>query len=374
MPANMDRFISFDPKTRQFICHGDWVLMNVEKLTNELQNFSISSTGQIIINGESITKMDSAGAWAFSKWVLKLIQQGLKTQLQNFSDSNLKILSLVEKAAAQIKTVPQAKQPKWLARIGKLSMEQFSEALNFLTFIGQLTLEALRMLVKPAHIRLNAIAGTIDATGLRALPIIALLSLMIGVVLAYQMGLQLRDYGANIFIADLVGHSILREFGPLITAIMVAGRTGSAFTAQLGTMKINQEIDALNTMGITPAELLLIPRLIGLFIALPLLTIWADIFGVLGGMLMANNMLHVGWYDFLMRFQHQIPLRTLILGLGKAPIFALIIGSIGCFEGMQVAGSADSVGKKTTRSVVWAIFFIIVADALFSILFSKFKL
>ena len=172
----------------------------------------------------------------------------------------------------------------------------------------------------------------------------------------------------------MLGLSVLREFGPLLTAIMVAGRTGSAFTAQLGIMKINQEIDALNTMSVTPAELLLLPRLIGLVIVLPLLTIWADIFGVLGGMLMANNMLGVTWHEFLQRFQHAIPVRALIIGLGKAPVFALLIGSIGCFQGMQVQGSAESVGKRTTKSVVLAIFFIIVADAIFSIIFSKFKL
>ena len=155
---------------------------------------------------------------------------------------------------------------------------------------------------------------------------------------------------------------------------MVAGRTGSAFTAQLGTMKINQEIDALNIMGLPPAQLLVLPRIIGLTIALPLLTMWADIFGVIGGMVMANNMLGVTWINFLQRFQYEIPVKSLIIGLGKAPIFALLIGSISCFEGMMVKGSAESIGKQTTRSVVLSIFFIIVADAIFSIIFSKFRL
>jgi phospholipid/cholesterol/gamma-HCH transport system permease protein len=155
---------------------------------------------------------------------------------------------------------------------------------------------------------------------------------------------------------------------------MVAGRTGSAFTAQLGMMKINQEIDALNTMGVTPSELLLLPRLLGLFISLPLLTMWSDVFGAVGGMFMANNMLGITPYDFLHRFGHVIPLRALLIGLGKAPVFALIIASIGCFQGMQVAGDADSVGRNTTRSVVLAIFFIIVVDAVFSVIFSWLKL
>ncbi len=235
-------------------------------------------------------------------------------------------------------------------------------------------MEAFRVFYSRRRMRWDAIASTIYKTGFQALPILALLSFMIGIVISYQMGNQLRQYGANVFIVNLLGLSVLREFGPLITAIILAGRTGSAFAAQLGIMKINQEIDALDTMGVTPAELLLIPRLIGLVIAIPLLTMWADIFGVIGGMVMANNMLGINWVDFLIRFQHEIPLRSLILGLGKAPVFALIIGSIGCFQGMEVKGSAESVGARTTRSVVLAIFFIIIADAGFSILFSKFKL
>jgi phospholipid/cholesterol/gamma-HCH transport system permease protein len=218
------------------------------------------------------------------------------------------------------------------------------------------------------------LATIIYRNGYQALPIIFLLSFMIGVILAYQMGLQLKNYGANIYIVDLLGLSILREFGPLITAIMVAGRTGSAFTAQLGIMKVNQEIDALNTMGVTPAELLILPRIAGLLITLPLLTIWSDISAVVGGMVMSNNILNITWYDFLQRFPIVIPLKTLIIGLGKAPVFALIIASIGCFQGVRVKGSADSVGLNTTRSVVLSIFFIIVADAIFSVVFNKLKL
>ena len=188
------------------------------------------------------------------------------------------------------------------------------------------------------------------------------------------MGNQLRMYSADIFIVNLLGLSILREFGPLLTAIMVGGRTGSAFTAQLGMMKVNHEIDALTTMGITPTEILLIPRIAGLFIVVPLLTIWADIFGIMGGMMMAQHMLDISWHDFIMRFQREIPLRSLIIGLCKAPVFALIIASVGCFEGMKVSGSAESVGVRTTRSVVLSIMLIIIFDGIVSVLLSRYKL
>lgn len=262
----------------------------------------------------------------------------------------------------------------WLTRLGKQTVNQLQETVCFLAFIGELTLSLFQTFKQTKKLRWPAIFSAIEITGYHALPIIALLSFMIGVVLTYQMGLQLRNYGANIFIVDLLGISILREFGPLLTAIMVAGRTGSAFTASIGSMKLNQEIDALNTMGIATTEFLILPRLIGLTITLPLLTVWADFFGILGGIVMSKNMLDINAFDFLQRFGSVIPVKSLLIGIGKAPIFAFLIAGIGCFQGLRVANSADSLGSQTTKSVVQAIFFIIVADAIFSILFSHFKI
>ncbi len=367
-------FTQFDRESQQLICQGEWDLASFTKLSMELKKIPLPASGELIIDGEAITKMDSAGAWLLGQEVKKINAAGLKVQLQNFPEQYKKLLSIVEDKIVPRKEIPKFKSPIWLARFGKSVLLQLIEFRDFLGFTGKLFTEALRVITHPKHLRWNSLVNVIDKTGFQALPIIALLSFMIGVVLAYQMGVQLRNYGANIFIVDLLGYSVLREFGPLITAIMAAGRTGSAFTAQLGMMKISQEIDALNTMGVTPAELLLLPRLAGLFIVLPLLTIWSDIFGVMGGMVMAKSMLGVSTLDFLHRFQHQIPLRALIIGLGKAPVFALLIASIGCFQGMQVRGSADSVGKLTTRSVVLAIFFIIIVDGIFSIILNKLKL
>lgn len=367
-------FVKYDPQTNQLTCTGEWNLKNIAYFKTALESVSWPKSGEITVNGAAITKLDSAGAWLLGHWVKKLSAKNLLIQLQQFSEQHRKLLSLVEVQSKSQSDIPKIKKPNGLARIGISTCQQLGEFFEFLGFTGKLTVEALSLIRHPGRLRWRAIANTIDQTGYQALFIIALLSFMIGVVIAYQMGNQLRNYGANVFIVDLLGLSVLREFGPLLTSIMVAGRTGSAFTAQLGIMKINQEIDALNTMGVTPAKLLLLPRLMGLVIVLPLLTIWADVFGIIGGMVMAKSMLGVGWQDFLYRFQHQIPLKALIIGLGKAPIFALLIGSIGCFQGMEVQGSADSIGRRTTRSVVLAIFFIIIADAIFSILFSWFKL
>jgi phospholipid/cholesterol/gamma-HCH transport system permease protein len=366
--------ITFDSYERGLICSGEWTFKNLTPLKTMLTKIAPPEQGNLIINGQAVTHMDTAGAWLLNDYVKKNSSSKLKIQLQHFSEQAQILLDLVQKYSALSSTSSVIGRPSRIARLGRVTVSQWIEFKDFLKFTGELVFEFIHGIAHPVHWRWRELTAVISTTGLRALPIIALLSFMIGVVISYQMGNQLRNYGANIFIVNLLGLSILREFGPLITAIMVAGRTGSAFTAQLGTMKLNQEVDALNTMGITPAKLLLLPRVLGLFITLPLLTMWANLFGVMGGILMANDMLGITPYDFLQRFQHEIPVRALWIGLGKAPVFALLISSIGCFQGMKVQGSADSVGKQTTRSVVLAIFFIIIVDGIFSVIFSKFKL
>ncbi len=368
------KWAEFDSNTRQLHCQGDWVLTYLADIQKTLRKIKFPGSGTILIEGASIQKMDSAGAWTLYELQKKLTEKSLKIQFENFNARSAQLMKLVTDRLSHEKKLIQRQPPNILAVFGRSCVGIIVEFKTFLAFTGRLSIELIQNLFRPWRWRLAALFSAIENTGFKALPIIALLSFMIGIVISYQMGNQLRNYGANVFIVNLLGLSVLREFGPLITAIMVAGRTGSAFTAQLGIMKINQEIDALDTMGVTSGELLLLPRLLGLLIALPLLTVWADIFGVLGGMVMANNMLGISWFDFLARFQHEIPVSSLIIGVGKAPVFALLIGSIGCFEGMQVSGSAESVGKLTTRSVVLGIFFIIIADAIFSVIFSKLKL
>lgn len=373
MKKTLVEFVRYDKQSQTLSCIGDWVVMNVVDLEKQLHQVAWPQA-KLTVDGAAISKMDSAGAWLLCVNLKKNLGDKVEISFVNFSEQHQKLLTLIKDEEATQIVIPAKKTPSFTQRVGKYTVDQFREFYDFLGFTGMVALETLRMLGNPKKFRFSALISVMDSTGLRALPIVALLSFMIGVVISYQMGQQLKSYGANLFIVDFLGLSVLREFGPLLTAIMVAGRTGSAFTAQLGTMKVNQEIDALNTMGVTPAELLLIPRMLGLFLVLPLLAMWSDIFGILGGMMMAHDMLGISPHDFLARFRHVVALKTLIIGLGKAPVFAMLIGSIGCFEGMRVAGSADSVGKQTTRSVVLAIFFIIVADAIFSIVLSKMKL
>ena len=214
----------------------------------------------------------------------------------------------------------------------------------------------------------------IRSAGFDALPIVGLIAFLLGIVVAYQGADQLRQYGANIFVVDLVGLSMLREFAPLITAIIIAGRSGSAYAAQIGTMAVTEEIDAMKTIGIAPMELLVLPKIIALLIALPLLTVFADLLGVFGGMIMARAQLGVGFGEFIERFTKAVSITAYLIGICKAPVFALIITIIGCFQGFRTHGGADSVGRQTTRSVVQSIFLVIVADALFSIAFSALDL
>jgi phospholipid/cholesterol/gamma-HCH transport system permease protein len=280
---------------------------------------------------------------------------------------------------------PLAQPPRrgLLERSGRRASAAAAEALAFLAFIGEVAAAAVQGLRTPAPrgrgvMRLRRFVRTvsreIEIAGTDALPIIGVTAFLLGVVVAYQGADQLRHYGANVFVVELVGYAMLREFAPLIAAILIAGRSGSAYAAQLGTMVVGEEIDALRTLGIDPLQRLVWPKLLAMVIALPLLTLFADIAGVFGGMVMARTQLGIGFAEFIERFSHVMQGSALLLGLGKSVVFALIIVLVGCFQGLRTAGGADSVGRQTTASVVQGIFLVIVADALFSVAFNLLEL
>lgn len=314
-------------------------------------------------------RLDSAGALVLSRWIDDWRSAGIEIDLAPLGDDARQLVELVhQKRVAQMPEPP--KPLRGLAAIGYYSVGQLQEAGHFLEFVGELFWRGVPELLRFWRVRWQEVLAEIDAAGVRALGIVGLLSFLIGMVMAYQGGATLSNYGANILIVNLVAIITLREMGPLLAAILVAGRTGSSYTAQIGTMRITEEIDALNALGLSPFSVLVLPKVIALVVVMPLLSLFADVMGLIGGGLVAAVGYGVSWPVYIERIPEVVTVTTLMLGLIKAPVFAVIIALIGCMQGMRVRGSAAEVGRATTVSVVQSIFMVIVIDAGFSILYN----
>lgn len=345
---------------------GNWTLPHLAGLEHHIGQLSVPPQASLEIDASGLQHMDTAGAWLLQRTRDQLRQQATVT-LSGLREEHQALMAMIEGHGG---TPQPAYRPGLLEGIGRESVRRLGDSLGFLSFVGEFSLVFAHVVTHPGRLRLRVTLNNLQATGFFAMPIVALLSFLVGVVIAYQGAVQLQRFGANIFIADLVGLSMLRELAPMITAIIVAGRSGSAFTAQIGTMKVTEEIDALRTIGVPPLELLVLPKVLAMLLALPLLTVFADALGVFGGMVMAQAQLDIGFQDFFDRLGQAVEMQDFLIGLGKAPVFALIIALVGCFQGFKVSGSADSVGRQTTVSVVQSIFLIIVVDAVFSVIFS----
>ena len=339
----------------------------------QLDAFVFGAGAAVRVDATGIVALDTAGAWILYKLLARARDTAASATLAGLRPECERLLQAVTQHVQDESGEPAPAAipaPGVVERIGRSAQTSWEQAYAMLSFVGESALALGGCIAHPARMRWRPILFNIRRAGFDALPIVGLLSFLLGVVVAYQGADQLRQYGANIFVADLVGLSMLREFAPLITAITIAGRSGSAFAAQIGTMAVTEEIDAMRTIGIAPLELLVLPKVIALVIALPLLTVFADVLGVAGGMLMAQSQLGVGYGEFLDRMAKAVSITSYAVGIGKAPVFAVIISVVGCFQGFRTKGGADSVGQQTTRSVVQSIFLVIVADALFSIAFS----
>ncbi|MFT3741285.1 MAG: ABC transporter permease [Gammaproteobacteria bacterium] len=350
-------------------CGGEWTFSGLETLSLPTPaTLKQIASDAVCIEADAITHLDSAGALLLQQ-LSDLIQSvGKKPQFQGLKPNHQNLFNWIVPESAKLTRLPKFRPLPWIEQIGKRTLGHYREALHFTNFLGMVLINCLHILRHPRNFQWRAWINVIEDTGYRALPIVGLLSFLIGVVLTYQMGQQLRTYGANVYIVSLLGVAVLQEFAPLITAIIVVSRTASAFTAEIGTMRVKEEVDALQTLGISPIERLVVPKMFGLLVSLPLLIIWADIFGVLGGMLISNGSLGVGFYGFLVRFPKVVFLQTFMNGLVKAPVFALIVASVGCFQGFAVDYTAESIGRQTTKSVVQAVFLIVIVDAIFSII------
>ncbi|NBB83717.1 MAG: MlaE family lipid ABC transporter permease subunit [Alphaproteobacteria bacterium] len=332
-----------------------------------------SRVGRAVIDLAGLDTLDTAGACLVTRLEGRLRGAGLEVERRGLDDHRAGLLDAVAEAETDepMGPPPPSAPIRFLVHLGQSTEAVYRDGASLLGFFGLLVVKTGRAAAQPRRLRGTAIASHVEQAGVNAMPIVGLLSFLIGVVLAYQGADQLARFGAEIFTVNLVGIAVLREMGGLITAIIVAGRSGSAFTAQIGTMKVNQEIDALQTLGLDPIDLLVLPRVVALLIALPMLTFFANILGLMGGGLMAWAALGIAPATFVDQLQMAVGVEQLWIGMVKAPVFAFTIAMVGCYQGLKVSGSAESVGRMTTQAVVQSIFLVIVIDAAFSILFSS---
>jgi phospholipid/cholesterol/gamma-HCH transport system permease protein len=321
-------------------------------------------------NLQDIYEFDSAGMLIIIKYFDKCKALGCQVSIQRLSKDQQMMYDLLRKNIIQTPSTP-VKTSNFFARIGQKNIHFLKDFIAFLAFLGESTMALMHYLLHPSSIRFKSIIKHIDDSAVRALGIIAMTSFLIGVVIAYQSAVQLEKFGANIFIVDMIAISITRELAPLITAIVVAGRSGSSYTAQIGVMKLTEEIDAMKTMGFDPFRFLVLPRMIALMISLPLLIFFADIIGILGGMIVAKIQLGISYSEFINHLQSALGVEHYWVGIIKGVFFAWLIAAVGCFRGFQVSRDTESVGHYTTISVVNAIFLVIACDAIFSIILTE---
>jgi len=326
----------------------------------------------------ALDRLDSAGAWLLLRTEHALAARGNSVEIANLQPRFAPLLEQL-RARGVVEPLPHPIPPHhsfvgFVARIGEITLVLLHRLYQILGFGGLVVVTLGQLIRHPRRLRFIATLVQMERVGLDSLPIVGLLSFLIGVVFAYQGADQLRRFGAEIYTVNLLGISILRELGVLLSTIIIAGRSGSAFTAQIGTMQVNEEIDAMRTLGLDPIEVLVLPRLLGLVLTLPLVVFFADFMGLLGGGLMCWAVLDISLPGFVTQLHSAIGEGTLWVGVVKAPFFASIIAIVGCYEGLSVTRSAESVGRLTTQSVVESIFFVIVSDAAFSIVFSYLKI
>jgi len=351
---------------------GAWTIEGAAALDSALRPLPSAGAKGIAFDLGAVTALDTAGAWLVERTRLLCQARGLSFSVSGAAPAFAPLIERV--AALGLAPVPPVQAGRgltdFIAQVGQAMVAVLLQARDMVAFFGAVVVALLRSIRQPGRIRLVSFISHLEQVGLNALPIVGLMAFLIGIVLAYQGVDQLRRFGAEVFMVNLVGVSVLREMGIVLTAVVIAGRSGSAFTAQIGTMQVNEEVDAMRTLGLDPLDVLVLPRILALMVALPLLTFFADVAAILGGALMASVLIDMSLPSFLNQLRQAVTLTTFWIGIGKAPVFAFLIAMVGCFEGLRVQGSAESVGRLTTQSVVEAIFLVVVFDALFSVMFS----
>lgn len=350
---------------------GDWTLSNLSSIQAAADKFKAQSLNadHIVIDGSKLKKLDTIGCQELYI-ALEIIPQSVSIDYQNFNKKQIDLYQFIKSKIQDNgvqKKAPIVRQ-SLLHSVGKSTISMLEEMQLFIAFIGEIATIATKRAFTPWNIRWGAFWSNIQSAGVSALPIIGLLNFLIGAVIAYQAGNLLRMFGASIFIVDFSAVAVMRVLGPLLTAIIIAGRTGAAYAAQIGTMVVNEEVDALETIGINKYDQLVLPKMYALALSLPLLTLFADIMAIFGSMVLAYFYLDISFGEYLSTIPNTVTWRSLIVGIVQAPVFAIVITLVGCYQGFQVSGGADSVGRQTTKAVVQSIFLVIIIVALFSIL------
>jgi phospholipid/cholesterol/gamma-HCH transport system permease protein len=349
---------------------GRVVIAGLETLERELAG--VGGDREVVVDLSAVETLDTAGAWLVVSLRQRLAAEGVESRIENASAIQSSLIDAVERS------LPKEEPPStgrggllgWVETVGRSTAGAAEIFVELLNFLGLTLLRFLGLVVRPWRMRFAPLVHHMQEAGLNAVPIVALMAFLIGVVLAFQGAAQLQQFGAEVFVVDLIAISVLRELGILLTAIIVAGRSASAFTAAVGSMKMREEIDAMRTLGLDPIEVLVVPRVLALVLMLPVLGFIADMAGLIGGATMSWIELGVSPGMFRTRLLDATDVSHFLVGMIKAPFFAAVIGIIGCFEGMKVGGDAESLGQRTSTSVVLAIFLVIVLDALFSIFFA----
>ncbi|AFL67437.1 MlaE family ABC transporter permease [Sulfurospirillum barnesii] len=355
---------------------GHWVKESVVVLEKAFATLTCNPQSTYIFNASRIETFDTHGILLLLYRIQELEKKHCVVRIEGTNPSFEELLNVCKEHYPH-EIPPQKKELAlftFLENVGKEMVAGYKTLASFFSFTGELSHAISALFLKPANIRLKATLYHIEQSGAGAIPIILLTSFLIGIVIAYQGAAQLEKFGANIFIVEMITISAVRELAPLLTAIVVAGRSASSYTAQIGVMKLTDEIDAMSSMGFSPWNFLVLPRLFALIISLPLLVFFADVVSIFGGMVIASTRLDVSFVEFIDRIQETVALKHLMIGLIKAPIFGCIIATIGCFRGFQIDSNTESVGKYTTISVVNAIFWVIAMDAIISVILTELKL
>jgi phospholipid/cholesterol/gamma-HCH transport system permease protein len=351
---------------------GAWRLPRLAEIEAALSGLALPAPATI--DGSALHEIDSAAALVLLRSLAPAVDAATGPTWVGFSEVNARIVDQVRTQLDATNARPAPRRRGVLGHFGHQTLELAAMLKGHLDFLGATVLTLIEAVLRPRRLRLRELTVQLEQTGLNAIPVVALVTLLIGVVITYLLGLQAEKYGANIFVVDGVGIGVTREFAPIIVAVIVAGRSGAAFTAQLGSMRLTEEIDAIRTLGLSPLQVLVLPRVLALMVALPLLVFVGDVMSLAGAMMIASPMLDITPPAFLARLHEALDARHVFIGLAKAPVFALVIAVIGTRMGMTVGRDTRAVGAATTSTVVQSIVAVILLDAAFAVLFQALDL